>query len=336
MVGREHDRLLRVCDSARGPRTVIHAKHRASGRIHVRLTQPADHADQRRGGSSSGSRPARRPQPASAARSSSALHVAQRLGCGKPRFVHARLQPVFERHHQLDAFERAEPQLIERRCRRRPPDRRQTSRSAPPPDRRPRRARSRAARPSRPTRESRCRLSFLRALGARQRAVAPDRKAADRVDGPAASDSPRDNRFWVGVRLRARARHARVPARRLCDRPRPTRARPAAHSSDPLHIVRKDVQPFRRDDHFFLAALDEDAALVIDRRRCRRCAASPPRRRVRPGRRAASGSVLAPSHGVIPGGDVLAAHEDLAVVRDLAPRRRRSACRPIRVLVLNG
>ena len=99
-----------------------------------------------------------------------------------------------------------------------------------------------------------------------------------------------------------------------------------------LHILRKDVQPFRRDDHFLLAALDEDAALRIFVRRCRRCAASPRRRSAA----AASESRTSPGTWapgiwsfVVAARHVFAADENLAVFRDLAPRRRRSACPPI-------
>ena len=34
---------------------------------------------------------------------------------GEARFVDPRLEPILERHHQLDAFERAEAELLERR-----------------------------------------------------------------------------------------------------------------------------------------------------------------------------------------------------------------------------
>ena len=87
------------------------------------------------------------------------------------------------------------------------------------------------------------------------------------------------------------------------DRGFPDAGQPVEH---PLDVVRKDVQPFRRDDHFLLPAADEELAVLAELADV--AGVEPP--------------VLERARGFrsgpeVSGRDVVAANEDLAVRRDL-------------------
>ena len=109
---------------------------------------------------------------------------------GERAFVDARLERVLERHHQLDAFERAQPELLERRRRRRRRRARRTSRPARPAIVGAGRTARRAAAALHPVANRRA-LQLARALGARQLALGPDERAADPLVIARAARSPR-------------------------------------------------------------------------------------------------------------------------------------------------
>ena len=115
VIGGEDDRAVEIASRCSRPLTRIQANTRASGRIQVawlsrRITPTTGWRFQLREVDRLGDVGLRR-----APRSSSARTSRDRLRRGELRFVDARLQPVFERHHQLDALERAQPEILERR-----------------------------------------------------------------------------------------------------------------------------------------------------------------------------------------------------------------------------
>ena len=81
-----------------------------------RLRQPPDRAHGPARGSTTGSRPARRPAPSAGGCSTSCFRSRDAGRLANRAFVDARLKPILERHHQLDALERAQPELLERRA----------------------------------------------------------------------------------------------------------------------------------------------------------------------------------------------------------------------------
>ena len=143
------------------------------------LRQRGGRAAPARRGSTTGSRPARSTSACSRRRCRrSCSQLGERLrASANLRFVDARLELILERDHQLDALERAQAQLLERRRAARRRGRARTSRAAPRPDRLPCAAHRLRAR-SPPSRGS-PRASASRAFGARQLAVRPDRDAAN-------------------------------------------------------------------------------------------------------------------------------------------------------------
>ena len=167
-------------------------------------------------------------------------------------------------------------------------------------------------------------LELLRALGARQRLARPDRRAPDALVIFERRVGAAHDRVDVGARLEhehrvdalfavdAQADHAGVRDAGL----RQQRA---------LDVFGEDVEALRRDDHFLLAALDEQPAGRVELADVAGVepavleAPSPARRLV-----GAGGLVVA-------GRDVVAADEDLAVGRDLhlhaADRRADRALR---------
>ena len=131
---------------ARALRRAVHANTRASGRIQVgrltRRTRARGH-DRFHAGKSTGSAGG---ASLVAARSTSVRSWPTIARFGERAFVDARLERVLERDHQLDALERAEPELLERRLRREIRRGRRTSRPA----RRARRCRAARARGAAP------------------------------------------------------------------------------------------------------------------------------------------------------------------------------------------
>ena len=73
-----------------------------------------------------------------------------------------------------------------------------------------------------------------------------------------------------------------------------------------LHVFRKDVQPFRRDDHLLLAAADAQLSCAVDLAHVAGVKPAVPECDARLFRRVE-----------VPARDVLAAHEDLAIVGNL-------------------
>src|SRR5688572_18567132 len=68
------------------------------------------------------------------------------------------------------------------------------------------------------------------------------------------------NALFCAFRLRA-SRYGGQVCGPCADNGRLDHARLTVNSA--LDVVRKDVQPFRRDNHFFLAALDEQTAVRV-------------------------------------------------------------------------
>ena len=308
VVGGEDHRPAQIARGARGPRRASRRTTRASGRIQVgRLA--------RRIG-------ARRPATGSTTETRPARPAARRAVDGCSTSVRS-----------CDEVARAgERALVDARLRTRPRAR---------PSARPVRASSspssssvvlgeqigrgrRTARPARPARRSRP------APGAARRRSSPSRGSAARfslrvpsVRGSSGSGqtSAAPNLLmivelarWPAGRPRRRPCPGRAPARRAPAprRPRrqrrrpPSRARRAAWFSDALDVLRKDVQPLRRDDHLLLAAADEQLAVGAD---LADVAGVEPAVLER-ARRFLGGVEVA-------GRDVLAAHENLAVGGDL-------------------
>ena len=114
MVRREHHRPIEASQVLAGPDSQM-ANTRASGRIHV--------ASESRRISATGQRAVPRREvdrlvdrrSAVGPCSTSCLQIADARGFREPSLVDARLKPILERDHQLDAFERAESELLERR-----------------------------------------------------------------------------------------------------------------------------------------------------------------------------------------------------------------------------
>ena len=111
--------------------------------------------------------------------------------------------------------------------------------------------------------------------------------AARRPATPRRCGSSGDRRAWRWPAARPRrGRRRESTTTTAWTRSSPPQARPTtAASRTPatavqraLDVLGEDVQPLGRDDHLLLAALDVDAALIVGARRCRRCAASRPRR----------------------------------------------------------
>ena len=131
-------------------------------------------------------------------------------------------------------------------------------------------------------------FQLARAFGARQVAVGPHRRGANAlVILRASALAARTTASSVGAGVEHAAPRARAPARPRStpDHRRLAHARQRVEHA--LDVFRKDVEPFRRDDHFLLAALDEERGPARRARRCRRCAASR-RRPARPRRRRSS------------------------------------------------
>ena len=162
------------------------------------------------------------------ARESSAPHerlqVGERARLGEGRLVHRHLEPLLERHQQLDALERAQPQFVERRRRR--------SSGGPPRDEARHDLLQRRA--ARPVARAACGcaaavhprldlapLQLARALGARQLVAGPDRHAADLLVIAELRVGVADDRVRDRRRARAPAPRARAPRRRAA---RPTTA----------------------------------------------------------------------------------------------------------------
>ena len=263
MVGREDHRARRDRADARAPRRAVHAN---DARQRQDPGRQADAADRAR-------RP--RPVPRREVDRLGRRRVARRRALderaqlaevarfGERAFVDARLKRVLERHHQLDALERAQPELLERRRRRQIVAARRTSRPAPRARRCPAAraaARRRRSSPSRGSpRASAC--ACLRCAAARAPArparagSSGDRRAARSPARTTASASMPGSRTSTACTRSLRSdRHA--DDRRV------------AHAGDrvqhALDVLRKDVQPFGRDDHFLLAAADEQLAVGAD------------------------------------------------------------------------
>ena len=148
-------------------------------------------------------------------------------------------------------------------------------------------------------------LQFLRAFGARQLGAGPDVRGANALMiGELRVGRLDDIAGLVPGSTIERDLHALFAVLRHADR---RGILDAGHGvDDALDVFRKDVEPFGRDDHFFLAAADEEPARRVEladvagvepavfERRARRFGCA-----------------------VIAGRHVLAAHENLAVGRDL-------------------
>ena len=238
-----------------------------------------------------GSTPETRPaRPARAslvgARSTSVRSWPMIARLGERAFVDARLKRVLERHHQLDALERARARAL--RASSAATDRRGPAYFATSAAERVgagRRATRRRAAARHPVADRRA-LQLARAFGARQLALRPHERArGSSGDRRAARWPARTTASAIDARRRARAPRARVPADPIGA---PTTA-DVAHAGDrvqhPLDVLREDVQPFGRDDHFLLAPADVAAGRRRRSRRCRRCGTSRPRTRARSPRR---------------------------------------------------
>ena len=141
------------------------------------------------------------------------------------------------------------------------------------------------------------------------RCAAARRPARPRRCG--SSGDRRASRWRAGRRRRDRSPgrrrppRGRAPRRSRSGRPPPRPCTPAIGGERALDVLGEDVQPLGRDDHLLLAALDVDAALLVD---AADVAGVQPavleRLRRRLGR------------AVVALGDVVAADEDLAVLGD--------------------
>ena len=113
-------------------------------------------------------------------------------------------------------------------------------------------------------------FQFLRALGARQLRAGPDLGGANALVicelRVRRLDDVRRIRPWLDDE---RNLHALFAVLRDADGRGVLYARHGIH--DALDVFGKDVEPFRRDDHFLLAAADEEAALPGRARRYRPC-----------------------------------------------------------------
>ena len=192
----------------------------------------------------------------------------------RAHFLERRLKRFLERHHQLDPIERAQTQLLERGRRFRP---RGPARSV----RRSRRRSSRlgCARVVAPCSPDAQRwmlapLELLRALRARQRRAPARSTCSRRAGDPRAARSRRARRCRRPCRREHEHRVDALLAVDVAGRRRPRPSRRAARSERALDVLRKDVQSLRRDDHFLLAALDQQASRRVQRRRCLRCGTS--------------------------------------------------------------
>ena len=282
MVRGEHDRPVEIASRCSRPSTRIYANTRASGRIQVAC-------DSRRI-SRTGQRAVPRREVdrlvdlgvCGAACSTSALadrRASARLG--EARLVDARLEPILERHHQLDALERAEAQLLERVSRRRPArpraNRASSASSGSPPLRgaaaaAPVATQSRIAAP----------LQLPRAFGARQLAAGPDRDAADAL-------MILQPRVGVADDALRRRRPARAPAPRARAPVAPSATPTTADSRTPGCALStrstssgKTFSPSGVTIISFLRPL-MNTGPARRARRCRRCAASRPSSSVRLG-----------------------------------------------------
>ncbi len=187
------------------------------------------------------------------------LQIGHARHFGEASLVEARLKAILESHHQLDAFERAQAQFVERRRRRSPHGRARIARSA---TRESRRSASRpASRPLAPSRGSRFASVCACPRCAAVRYLARPTRC-ECADGPAAARWPRGSPLRHRSRDRRRARHAPAPARPRSRRRQPTRVRRllVEHALD---VLGKDVESVGRDDHFLLAALDEQTPLLV-------------------------------------------------------------------------
>ena len=187
--------------------------------------------------------------------------VADASGLGKPALVDRRIESVLDRRHELDPIERTEPEFFDRRfrpqaaptgvAREQSLERRAGARRADG-------DLSRLGPPS-----NLAAFELASALGSGQRRPREDRDAAnalvvgqDRIRRP-------DDSLDVGARLDDDdgvhaffAVAGEAHDRRLDD----SRLR----VDDALHIIGKDIQPIGRDDHFLLAALDEQSPLRVE------------------------------------------------------------------------
>ena len=113
MVRCEHDRAAQAARGARARGRAPSAKMRPSGRIHVawltrRMIRTGQAPIPRREVDRLGDlRFLRR-------RRNHRAQIVERLRARELRFVDARLELIFERHHQLDALERAQAQALDR------------------------------------------------------------------------------------------------------------------------------------------------------------------------------------------------------------------------------
>ena len=250
------------------------------------------------------------------------LQVRDALRGRERGLVEGRLELLLERDHQLDALERAEPQLV---------DRGSLADGAPGSERRDDRLTgSPAGAPD--GKRAGCDpvadlapLQLSRAVGARQLRSGPDRHAADPLVIEQLLVGVADDRVWVGARLEHQHRvHTLLGA---VPHPDDGGLANAGHLFErALDVFGEHVQPLGRDDHLLLAAADEEAPLRIH---LADIAGVEPAF-VEGLRRGLVRAEISACH-------VVAAHEDLAVRRDahLDPGDRladRSAARAERVV----
>ena len=211
------------------------------------------------------------------------LEIPDGLCRREARFVHGDLKRLLEREHQLDALERAQSELIDRR---RCGDR--ASRGEATDDCGARcgshLAAARGASPDEASHSFNSRRLSLRVPSVRGSSPdRPYRRGADLLVVQQRRVRGSDNRIDVDAgfgdedRLHALGRGA-------CERRSDDRG--FAHARDAvqhaLDVLRKDVQPLGSDDHLLLASADPKVSRWRRARRCRRYGTS------RPGRRCAS------------------------------------------------
>ena len=191
------------------------------------------------------------------------LQVGHAAGGDEGTFVDACAERVLERYHQLDPFQRTEPQFFERRSRRD---------LVAPGILRDECADGVGAGGHEPRCAPRVRpvtnggtFQLPSAVGARQFRLGPDQRAPDPLVVVELGIRRANHRIDVGAGIDDQHRVHPFVAAAACpqaDDRRLAHARQLVQHL--LHILGEDVQPLGRDDHFFLAAADEQLAVGAD------------------------------------------------------------------------